>query len=121
MRAVHTEEFFRKYKEELFQKYKRDCDYEHDLYLFIPDFKELPQEQKEKATEALIKVYAPQVAETAKKELLKKMHGIKEIKAGRAGLGYTTTTQEISAMHDLVEGFEFSCFMLAEFKKKYNL
>ena len=46
---------------------------------------------------------------------------IQDIKAGRASLGYTTASQEVRAQHDLNEGFEFSCYMLAEFKRKYNI
>lgn len=123
MKATHSEEFFRMYQDELFKKYRKDCDFEYDLKVLLMgiDFSALPKESREKAESIYIQMQAKKVYDTAKATLMKKMKTIKDIKAGRASLGYTTRTQEISEWHDLNEGFEFSCLMLADFRKKYNL
>ena len=121
MKATHTEEFFEKYEEALFERYKKDCDFEHDLSILLPDLSCLPEEAREKATEAVTKMTAKKVADAAKANLMKKMRAIAEIKAGRASLGFISKTQEVREWHDMVEGFEFSCFMLAKFRQKYGI
>lgn len=121
MKAIHTKEYFEKYREELFKRYRKECDYEYKLSILLPDFSALPAEQKTKAEAVVTKLTAEKIANSAKQDLVKKMRMIQDIKAGRAALGYTTEQQEKRAMHDLVEGFEFSCFMLAEFKRKYGI
>lgn len=121
MKATHTKEFFEKYEAELFMKYKKQCDFENDLAMLMPDFDMIPEEYREKAKSVVIKMEAEKVAKVATEELVKKMHMIEEIKSGHASLGFTTMVQEVSHMHDLVEGFEFSCYMLAQFKKKYKI
>lgn len=119
MKAVHSEEFFRQYQEELFEKYKRDCDFEGDLKMLLIDFPELPEEYREQARKVYTKMQASKVYETGKANLMNKQRMIKEIRSGKASLGYTTWSQEATAWHDLVEGFEFCCLMLADFKKKH--
>lgn len=121
MKAVHSAEYFEKYTESLFERYKKDCDFEHDLAILLPDFSFLPEEAREKATKAVTKMNAQKVADAAKADLMKKMHTIKEIKEGRASLGYISKTQEVREWHDMVEGFEFSCFMLSKFRQKYGI
>lgn len=123
MKAVYSEEYFRKYRNELLGKYKKDCDFEYSLRILLTgmDFTMLPNEMREKAESAYIQIQAKKVYEVEKAELMKKMKMIKDIKAGRASLGYTSRTQEVNAWHDMNEGFEFSCFMLAEFRKKYGV
>lgn len=123
MKAVHSKEFFEKYEEKLFQKYRKECDYEYSLQLLLPDISniEVPEAAKAIAIQTLTKINAQKVADEAKEKLMKTMHSIKEISEGRASLGYTTKVQEVSAWHDLNEGFEFSCYMLAKFKEKYSL
>lgn len=121
MKAIHSTEYFEKYKDDLFKRYRKECDYEHDLAILLPDFSELPAEAREKAEAVVTKMTAQKVVDVAKERLVKKMHSIKAIKDGKASLGYTTRNQEISAWHDLNEGFEFSCYMLAEFEHKYGL
>lgn len=121
MKATHTAEYFEKYREQLFAKYEKECNFEYHLQISLPDFSQFGQEVREKVEPVMVKMEAQKVADTAKEDLLKKMHMIKEIKAGRASLGYTTRVQEIRAWHDLNEGFEFSCYMLSQFKKKYGI
>lgn len=121
MKAIHTKEYFEKYREVLFKRYRKECDYDHQLSILLPDLSALPAEQRAKAETAVAKMTAEKIVAVAKKELLKKMHMIQDIKAGRASLGYINQQQEVRAIHDLVEGFEFSCFLLAEFKNKYGV
>ena len=121
MKAVHTKEYYEKYRAELFEKYRGECDYETRLRWRLPDFETLPEGAREKAKVVCTRVMAEQVAKAAKEELLKKMSMIKAVKSGRASLGFTTVQQETREWHDLNEGFEFSCYMLAEFKKKYGI
>lgn len=117
MKATHTKEYFEKHREALFEKYERQCDFERRLKILLPDLTTFPTA----AVEIVTKMYAERVAASAKEELLKKAHTIKEIRAGRASLGYTTVQQEVREWHDLNEGFEFSCYMLAEFKARHKI
>ena len=117
MKAVHGEEYFRKNMDVLMEKYRKHADLEKELRVMMMGLEELP----EQALEVVRKMYAQQIADNCKANLLKTKKTIIDIKAGRASLGYTTLNQEISAMHDLVEGFEFTCLCLADFKKKYRL
>ena len=123
MKAVHTAEYFEKYKDMLFARHREMCDFEYDLKLLLPDLGtlDIPEDSRTKAIEALTTMNAQRVADNARADLKKKMRTIREIEAGRASLGYTTQVQEIRARHDLVEGFEFACYMLAQFRKKYGI
>lgn len=121
MQTNYREEYFRKYAGQLFEKYKKTCDYEYQLSILLPDFSLIPEALRESAKDAVIKMTAKRVADTAKSELLKTKRMITEIKEGRAALGFISKTQEISEWHDINEGFEFSCYMLSQFMKKYNL
>lgn len=121
MKALHTKEYFEKHKTDLFERYKRYCDFEHQLAILLPDFSNLPEEDRLKAEAIVTKVNAKKVVADVTGKLLKDMQMIKDIKEGRASLGYTTTTQEVNALHELNERFEFTCFMLAEFKSKYGI
>lgn len=123
LQAPYTEEYYEKYMDILFAKYGNFCDYEEKLAHYVPTFEDvdIPDEYKEKARQALIKVYAPMIVDKAVDQLLDKAGMIRRIKSGKSSLGYTTWVQEINAMHDLVEGFEFSCYMLEKFKQKYGV
>lgn len=121
--TFYPEEYYRKHQKELFEKYKKDCDYEHELKLLVSgiDFTNLPDEMREKAERICDQLQAKRIYEANKAELVKKMKMIREIKEGRASLGYISKMQEVREWHDLNEGFGFSCFMLAQFKEKYSL
>lgn len=117
MKSVHTEEYYRSYMDVLMKKYRRSADLEESLRIMMNGLEDLPPQ----AFEAVRKLHAQKVADDCKAHLLKTKKTINNVKSGRASLGYTTMNQEISAMHDLVEGFEFTCLCLADFMKKYNL
>lgn len=121
MKTEFSENFYKENKDRLFEKYKNMCDYEHDLKILLPDFSALPEEAREKALEVATKITAKKVVDTAKKDLIKQKHMIEDIKAGRTALGYISKRQEVDAWYNLRIGFEFSCYMLAQFKKKYEI
>lgn len=121
MQATHSVEYFEKYQKHLFEKYHRDCDFEKDLSLLLPDFSTLPDQVREQAVKITTKMYAQKVADKATEELKKKMAVIKSIRDGKSGLGFISLTQEVREWHDMNEGFEFSCWMLSQFKTKYNI
>lgn len=75
----------------------------------------------EQALETIRKMKAQEIADDCKAMLIEDMKIAKKIREKRANFGYTTVNQEIQAQHRFAERFEFNCFQLAEFKKKYNL
>lgn len=123
MKATHSQEYFEQYKNDLYAKYHDMCDYESRLTFYLSCISKLDisEDIRVKLLPIYTTQYAQRIADDAKDQLIKKMYMIKRIENGEASLGYTTYVQEISAKHDLVEGFEFSCYMLSEFKKKYSL
>lgn len=123
MKTIHNEAYYSEHQDALFKKYKKHCDFEHDLKILIPDFSNLPltKEELAKAIEISIGIMANRIVENAKADLLKKMHQINEIRNGKACLGYTSRQQEVSEWHDMQEGFEFACYMLGKFKRKYGI
>lgn len=121
MATFYRAEYYELYNDVLFKKYKKDCDFEHQLQILLPDFSTIPEEARKIAEKTVTGIYAGKVAETATEDLLKKKGMIEDIKAGRASLGYISQTQEIREWHDLNEGFEFSCYMLKKFKEKYGI
>ena len=121
MKPVHSKEYFEKYKETLFKKYKKECDFEHEMQLLMPDFSSMPGDVAEKAKPMLERVAAKKVCALAEEKLFHEMRTIKEIQNGRASLGYISLTQEVRAQAEMNECFEFSCYMLGEFKRKYAI
>jgi hypothetical protein len=123
METIHNEKYYEKHQEALFEKYRKYCDFEKDLKILMPDFSNLPltKEELAKAIEISIGITANKIAEMTKADLMKKMHQINEIKNGKACLGYTSRQQEVSEWYDMQEGFEFTCYMLGKFKRKYGI
>ena len=116
MKPTYSEDYYRKQMDRMMRKYGEDADLERQLKIFV-DGVDLP----EQAIEVVKKMYAQKVADACKADLIKKMNIIKDIRNGRAALGYTSERQEVEARHDLIEGFEFTCLCLADFQKKYGL
>lgn len=73
------------------------------------------------AVEGIKKIYAEKVAATAKKELLNTKAMVERLQTGKSTLGFTSMRQEINAKHDIIQRFEFNCYQLSVFKKKYNI
>lgn len=116
MKATHSEEFYREQMERMMSRYGKQADLERELSLLINGL-ELP----EQALEVVKRIYAQKVADACKKSLIEKMKTIKDIQSGRASLGYISQRQEVEEEYKLIEGFEFTCLCLADFKKKYGL
>ena len=75
----------------------------------------------EKAIAVIKRIEAQKIADYCKNDLIPKKESIERIEAGKASLGCLTKQQEVSAMRELVEQFEFTAICLAMFKKKYDL
>lgn len=70
--------------------------------------------------EVLTKCYAKQIYDKARKELIEsKQLYIKVRNEGGNCLGYTDKGQELKAVCDIIETFEYNCLVLKEFKEKY--
>ena len=65
------------------------------------------------------KIEAQKIVDSCTLLVYEEMKVCKEIEAGKAGFGYTTIGQEISARGEYRKRFEFNCLQLADFKKKY--
>lgn len=119
MKTMYSREYYESNKNRLLEKY--GCDYENEVRLFIPNFNALPEEERKKAEAVAKQIAVKKVIATAEEDLRKTMEAIREIKAGRASLGYISKPQEIREWAEMQERFEFSCYMLAELKRKYNI
>lgn len=115
MKTMYSREYYEGNKDRLLEKY--GCDYENEIALLIPDFSALPEEAREKAEAVARQIAVKKVIATAEGDLRKTMSAIREIKAGRASLGYISKSQEIREWAEMQERFEFSCYMLSEFKR----
>ena len=121
MNTIHNEKYYSEHQDALFKKYRKHCDFENDLKILIPDFSNLTKEERAKAIEISIGVTANKIVENAKVDLMKKKNQINEIKNRKASLGYANRRQEVSEWYDIQEGFEFTCYMLNKFKRKYGI
>lgn len=119
MRSTFSEEYYRMNWEKFIQEVPGEhyINLEAELEHTLEIYKELPAE----AIEILKKIEAKKIVDKAIELCKKEMATVKALEAGEASLGYTTQTQEIQARGKLVRRFEFNCFQLAEFKKKYGI
>lgn len=99
------------------EKYGDKADLESKLRKAMSIYNGLP----ESAITVITKIEAQKIADACKSFLVPEKEAIERIEAGKASLGYTTKQQEISAMREMVERFEFTAICLALFKKKYRL
>lgn len=99
------------------EAYSDTADLEGKLEKAMEIYNGFPQE----ALEIIRKKEAADIAKRCKDALIPKKEAIERIEAGEASLGYTTKLQEIAAMRELVERFEFTAICLAVFKKKYGI
>ena len=73
------------------------------------------------AIEIIRKHEAKKIAKRCEEYLVPNKEAIERIEAGEATLGYTTRSQEITAMRNLVERVEFTALCLTIFMKKYGI
>lgn len=119
MKARHSESYYRDQWDRMIDKYGRywnpESDLEHEMRCYRDT--ELP----EKALGLIEQMMAKKIYDICKADMMEEMKKIKRLESGDACLGYTSHIQEVSAMHDLIERFEFTCFQLSVFKKNHNI
>jgi len=125
MKAVHSEEYFRKYWDKLLPKNNLSNNKHHiNLEAWLEDRMEVYKDCDGVAEEAIIiirNIEATKIADECEKMLRDDMRIIKAVNEGKATFGFTTMNQETAHRADFVERFEFNCLQLADFRKKYNL
>lgn len=117
-KTMFTENYYRDLWDNLVEKYTKN-DPEKDLEIMMKAYMDL--DLPESAKEVILQIEAKRVYDFISDTLKGTLRTLNAILSGKASLGYTTKIQEIQAMHDLREGFEFDCLRLSDFRKKYNL
>lgn len=69
----------------------------------------------------LIKIYANEVYKTLKEKLLEDKKTYLNVRKDSNCLGYISKIQEVQEAGRIVRIFEYNCFILGEFKAKYQL
>ena len=117
-KTMFTENYYRNMWDRLAEKYTKN-DPEKDLEIMMKAYRDL--DLPESAKEVILQIEAKRVYDFISDTLKGTLRTLNAILSGKASLGYTTKIQEVQAMNDLREGFEFDCLRLADFRKKYNL
>ncbi len=117
MKANFTEQYYKDNFERCIKETKIDLEADLEQSINFLDGTDLPEE----AIEKVKAVYAKKIAEKFKEELIKRMQVIKNVESGNASFGYVTEAQEVKARFEYRRYFEFGCYYLAVFKKKYNI
>lgn len=117
-KTMYTENYYRDLWDRLSEKYTKN-DPEKDLEITMKAYRDL--DLPKQAQEVILQIEAKRVHDFISNTLKGTLRTLNAILSGKASLGYTTKKQEVQAMHDLREGFEFDCLRLADFRKKYNL
>lgn len=63
---------------------------------------------------------AGKIIKRASRLVRDEMRVVERVEAGEASFGYTTLTQELQARADFRKRFEFNCYQLSVFRKKYG-
>ena len=121
MKAQSSEKFYFQYWDDMMERYGEDqrfyANLENQLVRALAVYKDLP----EVAVKYVQRMEAENIAKRCKQRMIEMMVMIKRIISGESSLGYISKSQEISARHELIQGFEFTCLVLREFKKKYDI
>lgn len=118
IRTLHSKEFYKENKTRLMTEYSNRPG-------FINPGKALANKMKlmqgVKLTESDLKkvevIFAKQVIDELTDRAKAKMQEVKRIQQNPSCLGYTTQTQDISNAHEIVEQFEFECYLISELKE----
>ena len=121
MKAQYTEDYYRANWDRFIKEVPGEhyINLEQDLENSLSIYKDV--ELLADALEILRKTEAKKIVQKCKELVYKEMALLKNLDAGKASLGYTTEIQEIRARTELRQRFEFNCYQLAQFKKKYDL
>lgn len=114
MKALHTENFYRKYWGEFQSKSKMNLD--RELKWRTDGMNDVLDAENLKRA---MKVVAKLIADEAEAELRKTMKMVQDLEAGRSSLGYTHELQEVAEMARLRRMFEFDCLQLRDFREKW--
>lgn len=119
MKAIHTREFWMKNRDRYSNS--KTIDPEKDLAYRVRflDSLDLPESEKEQVRHAVTKTEAQNVYGYHRKQLLERCKVVERAQKDPNCLGYTTQIQTVSALRDLVYGFELDCFILSEFKREH--
>ena len=117
-KTMFTENYYRDLWDRMEKKYTKN-DPEKDLEITMKAYKDL--DLQEQVQEVILQIEAKKVYDFISDTLKGTLRTLNAILSGKASLGYTTKIQEVQAMRDLREGFEFDCLRLADFRKKYSL
>ena len=117
MKSVYSENYYRENMDRFLKQYAKNADLEHDLDLKMTGFDMLPEE----ALAVVRKMQAKKVYVAHKEWCMKRMQMIQRIESGKSSLGFTSRTQEIHELHNIRQEFEFTCLMVADFRKKYGI
>ena len=71
--------------------------------------------------ETITQVFAKQVVNTVTAQLLEDKKLYQKVRKTPSCLGYTTKLQETQEAARIVTIFEYNCYKLSQFKKKYDL
>lgn len=119
MKTAYSEEYYKKEEVRNHIKTNREAiDLEQKLQSKMSIFNNVNFGKGQ--IEVLTKSYAKQIYDKARKELIEsKQLYIKVRNEGGNCLGYTNKGQELKAVRDIIETFEYNCLVLKEFKEKY--
>lgn len=117
MKAIHSEEYYRKYWNEFLAKIPGD-DYrnlEAELEREMNAYVGLPEE----AVHVVQKIEAGKIAKSCEDLVRLEMDICRRVDRGEASFGMMTQAQEIRARAEFRKRFEFNCLQLRDFKEKY--
>lgn len=117
MKANTGAAYYEKYYEDFLKKSKVNLEKQLAYAVDFLAAVELPEEEVEK----IKKAYARDIAVKVEKQLRERMITLKNLEAGKASLGYSSTLQAATANANFRKMFEFDCYQLSVFKKRYAI
>lgn len=69
----------------------------------------------------IVKVFAHQIAENIHKQLIESKEKYTRVRNNPNCLGYTSAIQTTQETYRIVTVFEYNCYKLSKFKKKYGI
>ena len=118
MKTAFTEQYYKNDAvRERIKRNKRVMNLEDNLKHEMSIFENIGIDNE--GIEKLTKIYALQIYNKARKELVESKQLYLKVRSDGNCLGYTSKTQEIKAVAEIVETFEYNCVLLKEFKEKY--
>lgn len=118
MKTAYTEQYYKNDAvRERIKRNKRVMNLEDNLKHEMSIFENIGIDNE--GIEKLIKIYALQIYNKARKELVESKQLYLKVRSDGNCLGYTSKIQEIKAVAEIVETFEYNCVLLKEFKEKY--